>query len=373
MLTLADLKCRNCGEFCTEISYFLGICLKCIRKDFENVFPIIKERHSESRRRFGLPEQPQKNPDGILCRFCVNECKIGEGETGYCGLKTNIGGKLFHTGGTRDNGLVYWYYDPLPTNCCSDWVCAGCSSAGYPDYSYSNGPEYNKKNLAVFYKSCTFNCLFCQNWDYRVKEKKSEYLKSFELADAVDDNTSCICYFGGDPTSQILHAIHTSKIVLSQNKGKIVRICWETNGSMNKNLLKAITKLSLESGGCIKFDLKSFDEKINFALCGVSNKRTLDNFKWLSNYISLRPDPPLLIASTLLVPGYIDVEEVSLISKFIADINNEIPYKLLVFYPQFYFKDLPVTSNKLIYEALEAAKKSGLKNVDIGNKYLLKE
>jgi len=373
LLKLVNLVCKNCGEFCREISHFLGICLKCIRKDFENVLPIIKERHSESRRKFGLPEQPPKNPNGVLCRICANECQIGEGDIGYCGQRKNVDGRLYHISGTKDKGFVYWYYDNLPTNCCADWVCAGCSSSGYPNYSYSKGPEYNKKNLAVFYKSCTFNCLFCQNWDFRIKEKNPKFLKSFELADAVDDDTSCICYFGGDPTSQILHAIYTSKIVLNQNKGKIVRICWETNGNMNKNLLKTVAELSLKSGGCIKFDLKSFNERINFALCGVSNKRTLDNFKWLSKFISIRPDPPLLIASTLLVPGYVDVEEISLISKFIADINNEIPYKLLVFHPQFYFRDLPVTSKKLAYDALDIAKKAGLKNVDIGNKHLLKD
>jgi len=369
---LSYKKCINCGDVYPEISSFLGICLKCIRTDFDNVLSVIKTRHSESRKKFGLPEHPPENPNGLLCKICGNECKIGEGETGFCGLRKNVNGKLYHLSGTKYKGLVYWYYDYLPTNCCADWVCAGCSYSGYPKYSYSEGPESHKKNLAVFYKACTFNCLFCQNWEFRVKDKNPVFLTSDELAKAVDEDTSCVCYFGGDPTPQLLHAISTSKTVLANNKGKIVRICWETNGNMNRNLLKVMVKLSLESGGCIKFDLKSFDERINIALCGVSNKTTIENFRWLSKFISQRPDPPLLIASTLLVPGYIDGEEISKISRFIASLNKEIPYKLLAFYPQFYFRDLQVTSIKLAYDSLNAAKDAGLKNADIGNKHLFK-
>ncbi|MFC1562670.1 radical SAM protein [candidate division KSB1 bacterium] len=369
---MSDKRCTNCGEVYLEISGFLGVCLKCIRTDFDNVLPVIKSRHSESRKRFNLPEKPPKNSNGVLCRICGNKCQIGEGDTGYCGLRKNVNGRLSHLAGTKYKGLVYWYYDHLPTNCCADWVCAGCSSSGYPKYSYSKGAEYNRKNLAVFYKACTFNCLFCQNWDFRNKDKIPDYLTSDELAKAFDSDTSCICYFGGDPTPQLLHAISASKTVLAKNKGKIIRICWESNGNMNRNLLKVMAELSLESGGCIKFDLKSFNERINTALCGVSNKTTLENFKLLSKFFSLRPNLPLLIASTLLIPGYIDTEEISKISQFIANLNPEIPYKLLAFYPQFYFKDLPVTSTKLAYDSLNVAKDAGLKNVDIGNKHLLK-
>ena len=79
---------------------------------------------------------------------------------------------------------------------------------------------------------------------------------------------------------------------------------------------------------------------------------------------------PLLVASTLLVPGYIDAQEVKSIAKFIASIDDSIPYSLLAFHPQFFMSDLPVTSRKHADECCEAAK-SHLKNVRIGNVHLL--
>lgn len=50
---------------------------------------------------------------------------------------------------------------------------------------------------------------------------------------------------------------------------------------------------------------------------------------------SERPDPPLLMASTLLVPGYIDENDVREIARFIALQDRAIPYALLAFSPQF--------------------------------------
>jgi len=110
---------------------------------------------------------------------------------------------------------------------------------------------------------------------------------------------------------------------------------------------------------------------VHFALCGVSNKRTLENFKYLGRWVARRPDPPFLIASTLLVPGYIDEDEIRGISRLIASVNPEIPYTLLAFYPQFYLGDLPTTARSGALRFKEIAEEAGLKRVRIGNAHLL--
>lgn len=364
------VKCiTHCGKESKLISKALEVCLDCIRKDFEKVLPRIQRVHAKSRMEFGLPTEPPKDPQGVQCNFCVNECKIPEGKRGYCGLRENRDGKLY--GGGKDEGNLGWYYDPLPTNCVADWVCAGGSKAGYPRFSYSPGPEYGYKNLAVFYQACSFNCLFCQNWHFRRQVYSKRKITAEQLSDCVDDQTSCICYFGGDPTPQITHAIETSKQALDKNEGRILRICWETNGAMNPSFLERMADLSLKSGGCIKFDLKAYNENLNMALCGVTNKRTLENFEKLAGISKTRPDPPFLIASTLLVPGYVDAHEVSQIANFIANLDKDIPYALLGFHPQFYMTDLPTTSRRHAEECKLTAEKEGLHNVRIANIHLL--
>jgi pyruvate formate lyase activating enzyme len=131
--------------------------------------------------------------------------------------------------------------------------------------------------------------------------------------------------------------------------------------------------VSLRSGGCVKFDLKAWDDSLHQTLCGVSNKKTLENFGQLSKLIPNRPDPPFLIASTLLVPGYIDEQEVHDMAQYIRGLNPEIPYSLLAFYPSFYLRDLPTTSRKHALRCQETAKNAGIRRVRIGNIHLLSE
>jgi len=159
-------------------------------------------------RRFSLPPEPPRDVTGVRCGLCANECSIPKGGIGYCGLRKNINGKLVDLAGTPDKGIAQCYYDPLPTN------------SGYPRYAHSKGAEYGYKNLAVFYGACSFNCLFCQNWHYReLTRGLSTTMSARELAGWVDDKTSCICFFGGDASPQMPHALEASRIAVENAKG----------------------------------------------------------------------------------------------------------------------------------------------------------
>jgi pyruvate formate lyase activating enzyme len=140
---------------------------------------------------------------------------------------------------------------------------------------------------------------------------------------------------------------------------------------MHSRLLDAAVQYSLDTGGCIKFDVKAFDEELHLALTGVSNRRTLENFARAARRSSERPGLPLVIASTLLVPGYVEADEVGTIAGFIASINPHIPYTLLAFAPNFYMGDLPCTPARQAQEAEAAARAAGLVNVRVGNRHLL--
>lgn len=361
--------CRYCGRKSITVSDVIGYCVHCIRDHFDEVWPDIEKVHHESRRAFSLPLSPPRDPNGIPCNLCANRCHIPEGGRGYCGLRYVDQGHL--KGGRPHEGNLSYYYDPLPTNCVGTWTCPGGTGCGYPRYAMRDGPEYGYKNLAVFYQACSFNCLYCQNYSFKRFTYSGKKTTAKALARAVDPQTTCICYFGGDPTPQVLHAIKTSRIALEDNKERVLRICWETNGSVNEPYLNIMADLSLRSGGSIKFDLKAASDKVHKTLCGVSNKTTRENFRKLGPLIKKRPIPPFLLASTLLVPGYIDEGEVASIARFIAGISTDIPYSLLAFYPHFYLRDLPTTSRAHALRCQEAAQKAGLKKVRLGNVHLL--
>ena len=365
------MKCKVCKKE-KPISSFLGVCRDCILEKFEKCYPFIKSAHQHARAEFGLPTFPPRDKTGVQCKVCGNECRIGNGEIGYCGLVKNVNGKLVRLAGTPDRGLLEWYYDPHVTNCVASWACPAGTGCGYPKFSYTNGPEYGFYNLAIFYGACNFNCLFYQNWHFKHLTKNLHPLVSAEeLANAINEKVSCVCFFGGTPEPQMPHMINTSKLMVEKSKGRILRICMECNGNANARLLKKFAELSFESGGIIKFDLKFFNEKLNIALTGVSNKKSYKNFEMLASTFSGRKEYHFLHASTLLIPHYVSLDEIQQIASFISSLDERIPYSLLGFYPHYKMTDLGFTKKDFALKALKIAKRAGLKNVRIGNVHLL--
>jgi len=361
-------QCFICHQASPFISQGLNLCHNCIKNSWEEALPLIRDAHQKSRKAFGLPLKVSAAQGGISCHLCINECKIAEDERGYCGLRKNDHGVF--RGVTNRHGNLSWYHDPLPTNCVASWVCPGGTGAGYPLYAFRDGPEYGFKNLAVFFHGCSMNCLFCQNWHFRKLTLKPPKISINDLMAALDESTACICYFGGDPTPQLPYAIEAAKVALTKKKGGILRICWETNGTFHSSWVEEMTLLSAKTGGSIKFDLKAWDERVHLALTGTTKERTYKNFALVAERAKKRKEPPLLVASTLLIPGYIDEEEVRHIAQFIASLDRDIPYALLGFYPQFYMADLPPTPKDLAYRCLAVAEEEGLTRVHLGNVHL---
>jgi pyruvate formate lyase activating enzyme len=333
-----------------------------LRRDPAAALPWAQAAHERAREIFGLPPAPPRDPQGVACGLCSRQCRIPEGQRGFCGLREARARRLRHLAGTPQRGLLHWYRDPLPTNCVADWVCLGHQRRGM-------------HNLAIFYASCTLDCLFCQNWHFRQADPRRvdgqrgvEAISAAELAACANSRTFCVCFFGGDPSSQMPHALAAAKDLAARG----VAVCWETAGTMHPRFLQRALDLSLQSGGCIKFDLKAFDERLHRALTGASNRRTLENLQAAAARLPERPEPPPLIASTLLVPGYIDAAEVGRIARFLAGLSPHIPYALLAFHPHFMMPDLPFTSRRQAREALQAAREAGLSNVRLGNVHLLR-
>jgi pyruvate formate lyase activating enzyme len=365
---MTSRRCRVCNREPPFISSSLDLCLDCIREEYDKSEPLIVEAHARVRRKFGLPVVPPRTAGGVPCTLCANECTIGEEDRGYCGLRSYSDG-VFTSVASPNSAALYYYLDPQVTNCCAAWFCPAGTGAGYPRFACRPGPEVGYYNLALFFYGCNFDCLYCQNASH----------KRFELAPRCDVNTlvsltlenkriSCWCFFGGSPEPQLPFAISASKTMLdSKTESRVLRICFEWNGAGNRLLVDRAAQLALRSGGNIKFDLKCGSDTVSKALSGVSNRRSFENFEMLfRKYGSERPNMPLLTATTLLVPGYVDAIEVEKIAGFLADLDKDIPYSLLVFHPDFMMTDLPVTPSRQVEECYRSAKKH-LARVNVGN------
>ena len=374
-------SCELCGASSRTISNVVGVCASCLRKLGEKALGPARRAHSEYRLGLGLPPSPPRG-DGVRCRICVNRCQIPRGSTGFCGFWRNDDGILRPVTGSPDVGLVMWYYDPHPTNCVAGPVCPANTSRGYPKYTRFRGVEVGYYNLAVFYFACNLDCLFCQNWEHKAaladdRARRRYHRTVGELVrEALNDRVTCVCYFGGDPGPQAPHAIAASRRILSEAaRDSIKRICWETNGLEDPAIMKQMAELSLESGGIVKIDWKAWTPGIYEALTGVDGssavERIKSNVRLVAEMSKERAEPPLLVVSTLLVPGYVDEYEVGSIASFLASLEANIPYVLLAFHPDNVLRDLPPTSKKHAEVARREAIKAGLREVYVGNMWLL--
>ncbi len=362
--------CRVCGEPKEHLSRTLGLCLDCVRDRPDEALPIAREVHGRVRERHGLPGSPPNTTGGVRCGLCSNGCSMGEGERGYCGLRRNEGGLRSMV--DRSRGLVYSYLDPHPTNCCSAWFCPAGTGSGYPRYANRPGPEYGFSNLAVFLYGCNFDCLYCQNSSHKDLESgRAVDADGFVERVIGDTRISCVCFFGGSPEPQLPFAIETSERLMELSGDRVLRICFEWNGCGNTALAMRAAELALESGGNVKFDLKCFTPSLSLALSGVENGRAYENFSRIAEELyQKRREIPVLTATTLLVPGYVDAHEVETIASFIAERDASIPYSLLVFHPAYAMSDLPITPLSQALECYIAAADK-LTRVHVGNLHLL--
>jgi pyruvate formate lyase activating enzyme len=360
-------RCHICGK--PNISETLGYCVDCIRDDANQTVPKILKVHEEIRRQHRLPITPPKACEGIQCNNCSNECIMGTGEKGYCGLRQNNGYLRSKTKG--EYGLLHAYLDPHITNCCSAWFCSASTGKGYPKYAYCDDPEFGYNNLAIFMYGCNFNCLYCQNESHKdFNHINPTSAESIIQRISRNPKISCICFFGGSPEPQLDYTLKLGDKVL-QVKDRILRICYEWNGCGDPQMVRRAANQAYKSGGTIKFDLKAFTPSLSLALSGVNNKRAYENFSLIAEkYEQKETDMPLLSATTLLVPEYVDKNEVDKIANFIKEQNKAIHYSLLVFHPAYKMRDLPRTPLKQVMECYRTAKKH-LKNVHVGNLHLL--
>lgn len=79
-------KCFVCGEKSVAISDGLGVCLRCVREKHEEALEVTRRKHADSRAVFGLPPEPPRDKNGLCCGTCANDCVIGSGDSGFCGI-----------------------------------------------------------------------------------------------------------------------------------------------------------------------------------------------------------------------------------------------------------------------------------------------
>jgi pyruvate formate lyase activating enzyme len=273
----------------------------------------------------------------VRCDLCNHRCVIGDGEKGICYVRENNNGTLYSLVYRK---LISENIDPIEKK---------------PLFHFQPGSH----SLSIATAGCNFKCFFCQNWQISQSLSDDGYIDGKDVPPeeivehAVENNCSSIAYTYTEPTIFFEYAYDTA--VIAKKKG--LKNIFITNGFMTSECIKMIAPY-LDAAN---IDIKSYSDKTYREKMGGRLKPVLNNVKDMHDrniWIEL---------TTLIIPGINDSdEELKEIADFISRLDNNIPWHLSAYYPQ-YKSDIPATPESTIKRAIGIGKYAGLKYVYGGN------
>lgn len=114
---------------------------------------------------------------------------------------------------------------------------------------------------------------------------------------------------------------------LDPELASLAKALHEEIGSYNILMTNGLKLVDMEHIDFVLFSLKAYSEEIHRDYTGVSNEKILKNFAEV--YRSGKK----LQAITLLIPDYIDAEEIGRIARFVAGVDKEIPLMIHAYFP----------------------------------------
>jgi len=276
----------------------------------------------------------------VKCTGCAHYCRIADGNRGICGVRKNIGGKL--------QLLVYGKaaavnVDPIEKK---------------PLFHFLPGSTI----FSIGTLGCNLGCDFCQNWEMSQATRNGlmpvywgdDWPPSKVVEEAVRQGTPSLAFTYNEPGIFFEYAFDTG--MLGKKKG--LKSVFVSNGFSSKESVKKM-KGFLDADN---IDLKSFSNEFYQKIC----KARLDPV--LETISAVRKTGIWVEVTTLLIPGKNDSrEEVKNIAQFLASVDENIPWHVTAFHPEYKMQDVPPTKAEKLVEAREIGLKAGLKFVYVGN------
>ncbi len=274
----------------------------------------------------------------VRCLLCNHQCIIGDGKTGICGVRENRAGTLA--------SLVYGkviatHGDPIEKK---------------PLFHFLPG----SRSYSIATVGCNFRCLFCQNADISQMPSDHNRIMGQDMTpdqivrEALDTRSATISYTYTEPTIYFELAVDTARLAVFEGLKNV----FVTNGYMTKECLQEI----FPDLHAANVDLKAFNKSFYKEQCGAKLEpvlNTLETMKEMGVWLEV---------TTLLIPGLNDsTEDLKGISKFLADLDQNIPWHISRFHPTYHLTSISSTPPESIRRARDIGYEAGLKYVYTGN------
>lgn len=265
----------------------------------------------------------------IICGVCPHRCALEDGQTGFCGARSNRGGVL----SSDSYGLV--------TSAALDPIEKKPLCRFFP----------GSRILSVGSYGCNLRCPFCQNHDIsmaRREDAETVSLPPRALADRALKLKSLgnigLAFTYNEPLIGPEYVRDCAR--LNRNNG--LKNVVVTNGYVNEEPLKEL----LPWIDAMNIDLKSFSPEFYRRIGG--------GLEEVKRTISTASRACHVEVTTLIIPGENDSrDEMERLSGWLSSVSPEIPLHVTRFFPRYKLADRPPTP----VESVELLAKTARKNL----------
>ena len=271
-----------------------------------------------------------------VCDVCFRQCKIEEGQTGFCGARTCRGGQIVAANYGRLTSLAL---DPIEKK---------------PLKMFHPGSMI----LSLGSYGCNLRCPFCQNSSISWSQKAFEYkdrAEFYEPEEVVKTALSLrprgnigLAFTYNEPLVGYEFVRDTAKLAKKADLQNVL----VTNGSATQKVLNEI----LPYIDAMNIDLKAFTDHFYRNFIG-------GDFQMVKDFITTAAGACHVELTTLIIPGENDSEEeMRELSAWVAALENQtgkkIPLHITRFFPAFKLTDRAPTPVNTILHLVEVAKEN---------------
>jgi pyruvate formate lyase activating enzyme len=274
----------------------------------------------------------------VQCDVCPRECRLHEGQRGFCFVRACEGGEIVLTTYGRSSGFCV---DPIEKKPLNHFL---------PGTSV----------LSFGTAGCNLGCKFCQNWDIS-KSREIDTLADTGSPEALADaavGLGCrsIAFTYNDPVIFLEYAMDVADACRERGLKAVAVTAGYVSPGARGELFAHMDAANV--------DLKGFTEDFYAKTCAGYLQPVLDTLEYLVHETDVWVE-----VTTLLIPELNDSdEEIDAETRWIAErLGVDVPLHFTAFHPDWKMRDRPHTPPETLTRAREIGLANGLRYVYTGN------
>ena len=274
----------------------------------------------------------------IQCDLCPRQCKLREGERGFCFVRQALGGVVVLTTYGLSSGFCI---DPIEKKPLNHF---------YPGSGV----------LSFGTAGCNLGCRFCQNWDIskaREMTRLCEPATPDQIARAARrQGCRSVAFTYNDPVVFAEYAIDTAAACHEAGVKTVAVTAGYIAEGAREDFFGVMDAANV--------DLKSFNEHFYREVCLGSLAPVLETLEFIKQETGV-----WLELTTLLIPGMNDSDkELNAMTEWIVGhLGPDVPLHFTAFHPDFKMTDQPPTEAGMLRQARAIALAKGIHYVYTGN------